>query len=157
MQQDQALQITVKEASPEDKEMIIGFQIDMAWETEKVKLDENTIRLGVQNVFKNPNLGRYYVAKANNLIVASLLITYEWSDWRNSIVLWIQSVYVIPKYRKRGVFRKMYENIKQQVERDNEITGIRLYMVHNNRNADHVYEKLGMDGNRYRLFEWLKK
>ncbi|HQF01006.1 MAG TPA: GNAT family N-acetyltransferase, partial [Bacteroidales bacterium] len=135
MQQDQALQITVKEASPEDKEMIIGFQIDMAWETEKVKLDENTIRIGVQNVFKNPNLGRYYVAKANNLIVASLLITYEWSDWRNSIVLWIQSVYVIPKYRKRGVFRKMYENIKQQVERDNEIAGIRLYMVHNNRIA----------------------
>ncbi len=157
MQQDQALQITVKEASPEDQEMIIGFQIDMAWETEKVKLDENTIRLGVQNVFKNPNLGRYYVAKANNLIVASLLITYEWSDWRNSIVLWIQSVYVIPKYRKRGVFRKMYENIKQQVERDNEIAGIRLYMVHNNRIAAHVYEKLGMDGNRYRLFEWLKK
>ncbi|HQB48983.1 MAG TPA: GNAT family N-acetyltransferase, partial [Bacteroidales bacterium] len=144
MQQDQALQITVKEASPEDQEMIIGFQIDMAWETEKVKLDENTIRIGVQNVFKNPNLGRYYVAKANNLIVASLLITYEWSDWRNSIVLWIQSVYVIPKYRKRGVFRKMYENIKQQVERDNEIAGIRLYMVHNNRIAAHVYEKLGM-------------
>lgn len=82
MQQDQALQITVKEASPEDKEMIIGFQIDMAWETEKVKLDENTIRIGVQNVFKNPNLGRYYVAKANNLIVAIEIvyigIAMEW-------------------------------------------------------------------------------
>lgn len=157
MAKNKKLEITIRPAQPTDWETIAGFQIAMAAETENVKLEEATINAGVIAVFSNPNLGRYFVAEAGNRIIASQMVTYEWSDWRNSQVWWLQSVYVIPEFRRQGVFRKMYNHVKTLVEHNKEISGIRLYMIHHNHTASKVYENMGMDGNRYRLFEWMKE
>ena len=156
MEMEIVSQINVREAVTEDQEIIARFQIEMAWETEKVTLAPETIQSGVQAVFENPHLGKYYVAELNGQVIASLMITYEWSDWRSSLVWWLQSVFVVTQYRKHGVFRKMYEHIRQLVESNKDVAGIRLYMIHHNAVAGRVYEQMGMDGNHYRLFEWMK-
>jgi GNAT superfamily N-acetyltransferase len=148
--------ILVREAKPNDWETIAGFQIAMAMETENVRLDEATINPGVLAIFTNPNLGRYFVAESGNKIIASLMVTYEWSDWRNSTVWWLQSVYVLPEFRRKGVFSMMYRFIRQRVEQMPGVSGLRLYMIHHNETAGKAYEKLGMDGNHYRMFEWMK-
>jgi GNAT superfamily N-acetyltransferase len=149
-------EIEIREAESAEWQVIAGFQIKMAKETEDELLDSDIVSEGVQAVFNNPELGRYYVAEAEGQIIASLLITYEWSDWRNATVWWIQSVYVIPQFRKKGVFRRMYAYIRSQVSSRDDVSGIRLYMVSHNTNAGQVYEKLGMDGKKYRMFEWMK-
>lgn len=149
-------EIQVREAAPEEWKVIAGFQLEMAKETEGELLDKDIVRAGVQAVFEKPQLGSYYVAEAKGQIIASLMITYEWSDWRNATVWWIQSVYVIPQFRKKGVFRRMYAYIRYQVSSRDDVSGIRLYMVSHNTIAGQVYEKLGMDGKKYRMFEWMK-
>jgi len=148
--------ISVREANPNDWETIAGFQIAMAMETENVRLDEATINSGVLAIFTNPNLGRYFVAESDSKVIASLMVTYEWSDWRNSTVWWLQSVYVLPEFRRQGVFSMMYHAIRKIVEQMPDVGGVRLYMVHHNQAAGKAYAKLGMDGNHYRMFEWMK-
>jgi GNAT superfamily N-acetyltransferase len=149
-------EIEIREAESAEWQVIAGFQIKMAKETEDELLDSDIVSEGVQAVFNNPELGRYYVAEAEGHIIASLLITCEWSDWRNAFVWWLQSVYVIPAYRKMGVFRKMYRHIQQQAIQRRDVAGIRLYMVSENHTAGQVYQKMGMDGKKYRMFEWMK-
>ena len=97
--------ITVREATLAEHAVIAGFQVAMAAETEDLALDRAVVERGVREVFRRPELGKYYVAVKDDRLVASLLITYEWSDWRNALVYWIQSVYVLPQERGRGVFR----------------------------------------------------
>ena len=84
------------------------------------------------------------------------MITYEWSDWRNGNVYWIQSVYVLPEYRGKGVFKEMYLHIKLSVKETPGLSGIRLYVDKHNHRAQKVYNKIGMDGSHYQLFEWMK-
>ncbi|MCU0454686.1 MAG: GNAT family N-acetyltransferase [Bacteroidales bacterium] len=103
--------ITVRTATREDAEAIIYFQLNMAWETEAMRLVPETVTKGVNAVFEDPSRGQYYVAEDNGRRIASLLITYEWSDWRNANVWWLQSVYVVPEFRRKGVFRLMYSHI----------------------------------------------
>lgn len=129
----------------------------MAKETEALELDRETLEKGVGAIFKHPGLGQYFVAEENGNIIAGLLTTFEWSDWRNSMVWWLQSVYVLPDYRKKGIFKQMYHYIKELVLKLDEVSGIRLYMVHSNTNASKVYEAVGMDGHHYRMFEWMKE
>ena len=83
-------------------------------------------------------------------------MTYEWSDWRNNTVVWIQSVYVLPGFRKRGVFNALYETVKSMVNEDPSFAGIRLYVDRTNHNAQEVYKKSGMNGDHYQVFEWMK-
>ncbi len=149
--------VQIRLATEEDREIIAGFQAKMAKETEDLTLDKTLLAEGVMHVLRNPEKGKYFVAEAEGEVVASLLITYEWSDWRNKTVLWIQSVYVLPEYRKQGVFKNMYAHIKKWAAEDSTIAGIRLYVDKTNRRAIDVYRKLGMDGEHYRLFEWMKK
>ena len=104
--------ILIRQAVPSDAPSIIDFQLRMAWETENMKLIPEIVSKGVEAVFSDQSKGRYYVAEAGGKVVASLLITFEWSDWRNCNVWWFQSVYVIPEHRRQGVFRKMYNHIK---------------------------------------------
>lgn len=148
--------ITVREASIKYAVGIAGFQLAMAMETENLKLDRDIVQSGVQSVFNEPGKGRYFVALDGDKLIASLMITYEWSDWRNGNVYWIQSVYVLPEYRGKGVFKKMYLHIKNLVLNDPALCGIRLYVDKTNHNAQKVYEKIGMDGSHYQLFEWMK-
>ena len=148
--------ITVREATLAEHAVIAGFQVAMAAETEDLALDRAVVERGVREVFRRPELGKYYVAVKDDRLVASLLITYEWSDWRNALVYWIQSVYVLPQERGRGVFRAMYGHIRDLVLTDEAVSGIRLYVDKNNRTAREVYRRLQMDGDHYALYEWMK-
>ena len=148
--------LTVRKAVPEDAESIIEFQLKMAWETEKVSLDRETVTKGVNAVFSDPNKGEYYVTQDEDRVVASLLITYEWSDWRNCNVWWFQSVYVVPEYRRQGIFRKMYHFIKEKTE-ELGVAGLRLYVETGNVQAMKTYEALGMTGEHYNFYEWMRK
>jgi len=148
--------ITYREAHVSDRTDIIDFQIAMALETEGVALDRPTVTRGVEAVFRDPSKGRYYVAAHGDQVVASLLITYEWSDWRDGIVWWIQSVYVRPQFRGQRVYAGLYAFIRDLASSDDHIKGIRLYVDERNSRAKIVYARLGMIGEHYRVFEWMK-
>lgn len=148
--------VLIREARRDDSAAIIDFQIAMALETEEVTLDRDIVTRGVAAVFDEPSHGRYFVAEADGRVIASLLITYEWSDWRNGIVWWIQSVYTIPEFRRRGVYAALYTKIRNFVDADPSIRGIRLYVDTRNVAAQQVYARLGMEGEHYKVFEWMK-
>ncbi|HEX2968145.1 MAG TPA: GNAT family N-acetyltransferase [Bacteroidales bacterium] len=147
--------ITIRRAKLSDAETIIDFQQRMAWETERLTLDPDVLRQGVNSVFTNVNCGQYWVAEADGLVIASLLITYEWSDWRNSNVWWFQSVYVLPPLRRKGIFRAMFVRIKAEAEKQG-VAGLRLYVETSNYTAQQTYEAMGMESKHYKMYEWLK-
>ncbi len=146
----------IRLATEEDRFTIASFQLRMAKETENIDLNIETVNNGVMSVFQDNHKGKYIVAEIDDKIVASLLLTYEWSDWRNSVVLWIQSVFVLPETRKKGIFRNLYNYIKTIEANDKDVSGIRLYVDKTNINAMKVYKSMGMDGEHYRVFEWMK-
>ncbi|WP_167605123.1 GNAT family N-acetyltransferase [Maribellus sediminis] len=146
----------VRKATMNDYQAIVEFQQAMAHETEGIELHLDPLEKGVKAVLEDPNKGIYYVAEINKQVVSSLLTTYEWSDWRNGTVLWIQSVYVMPQYRRRGVYRSMYSHIKSMVLSSDDLKGIRLYADKSNLAAHKTYENLGMNQDHYITFEWLK-
>ena len=142
-----------REANENEYKVIAGFQQKMAFETENYHLDIDTVIKGVQAVFNDASKGKYYIVEEDEKVIASLLTTFEWSDWRNSRVIWIQSVYVLPKYRKSGVFKLMYSEVKKLVINNSNYSGIRLYVDKTNIKAHKVYNKIGMEGEHYSLFE----
>jgi GNAT superfamily N-acetyltransferase len=146
----------IRRAKSEDLHAILEFQLAMARETENIELDRETVKKGIAAVFKDFTKGQYYVAEKDERITGSLLTTFEWSDWRNGTVLWIQSVYVAPEFRGKGVYRKLYTHIKNMVLNDPDLKGIRLYAEKSNEGAHQVYQKLGMSPDHYITFEWLK-
>jgi GNAT superfamily N-acetyltransferase len=148
--------ITVRKAVPEDSRFIVDFQLKMALETENMLLDPDVVTKGVNAVFDDPGKGRYYVAESGGEVISSLLITYEWSDWRNCNVWWFQSVYVTPGFRRQGIFRKMYGFIRQIAE-EQDIAGLRLYVETRNKSARMTYEALGMSSEHYSFYEWMRK
>lgn len=148
--------INIRKATSADASAIIDFQIRMAMETEKLSLDPETVTKGVNAVFTDSTKGQYYVAINEGKVVASLLITFEWSDWRNSNVWWFQSVYVITEFRRKGVFRKMYTFIRDIAEEQG-IAGLRLYVEIRNLNARKTYEALGMTSGHYSFYEWMRE
>ena len=150
------MEIRTREADVTDAAGIAAFQRAMARETEEVELDAAVVDRGVRAVFDEPARGRYFVAEAEGRVIASLLITYEWSDWRDGNVWWIQSVYVRPEFRRRGVYAQMYEHVKGIAEHDPNVRGIRLYVDRRNASAQDVYRRCGMNGEHYLVFEWMK-
>jgi len=148
--------INIRRATPADAPVIIDFQQKMAWETEQMKLKSELVTKGVNAVFENNSRGQYWVAEDNGQVVASLLITYEWSDWRNANVWWFQSVYVLPEWRRTGIFRSMYNHIKDEADKIG-VAGLRLYVETNNKRAQKTYEALGMQSEHYTMYEWLKE
>jgi GNAT superfamily N-acetyltransferase len=146
----------VRTATLNDVESIVDFQLKMAAETEGIELHEPTVLKGVTAVITDNSKGQYYVTEINGKIIASLLTTYEWSDWRNGTILWIQSVYVLNEFRRKGVYRNMYSHIKQLVLENDKLNGIRLYADKSNHPAHKAYQKLGMSPDHYVTFEWLK-
>lgn len=148
---------TIREATENDIPSIIDFQLKMALETENITLEISTLTLGIHKLFKDPTKGRYYVAVDGAEVMGCLMTTYEWSDWRCGTVLWIQSVYVSANYRGKGVYKKMYDHIQKLVATDPDLRGIRLYVDKTNTGAKEVYLKLGMNGEHYQMYEWMKK
>lgn len=147
----------VRTATSGDIASIVDFQLKMAAETEGIELDSDTVMKGVSAVIEDTNKGQYYVTEINNSVVASLLTTFEWSDWRNGTILWIQSVYVLKEYRRKGVYRNMYSHIKELVMDNHKLKGIRLYADKSNIAAHKTYRELGMNHDHYVTFEWLKQ
>ena len=148
--------IDYRQATPSDVSAIVDFQVAMARETEELDLDREVCTRGVQAVFDDDSRGRYFLAQSEGTVIASLMITYEWSDWRNGNVWWIQSVYVRPSFRRQRVYAGLYEHIKRFVQADGSVRGIRLYVDRRNGSAQQVYAKLGMNGEHYQVFEWMK-
>jgi GNAT superfamily N-acetyltransferase len=149
-------ELRIRPAHPADAGVIAGFQLRMAGETEGLELDGATLARGVAAVFADPGKGAYWVAERDRAIVACLLVTPEWSDWRDGTVLWVQSVYVVPAERGRGVYRALYERLRREAAAADGIKGIRLYVDKRNAAAQRVYERLGMSREHYDLFEWMK-
>lgn len=148
--------IRVEHATLEDRDDLVDFQIRMAMETEELHLERPVVTKGVEHILENPVLGHYIVAKEDTEVIGCALITYEWSDWRNGLVWWLQSVYVIPEVRQKGVFRLLWGFVQQRAKIDEKIKGIRLYVDATNSMAKNVYHRIGMQTGHYELFEWMK-
>lgn len=146
----------VRPATDADQAAIVQFQMQMAQETEQLTLDRATLEKGVAALFGDSSKGEYHVAEQEGTVIACLMLTYEWSDWRNGMVLWIQSVYVTSAWRGKGVYRLMYEYVRERVKANPGLRGIRLYVDRTNKDAQQVYTKLGMNGEHYQVFEWMK-
>ncbi|MFN2413360.1 MAG: GNAT family N-acetyltransferase [Pyrinomonadaceae bacterium] len=142
----------IREARAADAEALIEFNQAMALETEGKRLDADILRRGVAAVFRDSTKGFYVVAENSERIVGGLMVTFEWSDWRDAWFWWIQSVYVLPEARGEGVYRQLYEFVKAKSE--NEIVcGFRLYVERANSIAHKVYERLGMQPSTYLMYE----
>lgn len=152
-----APQIRYREAVLRDLLPIVDFQRAMARETEDIELNRFVCTRGVEAMFEDRTLGRYFVAERGDELAGCLMITSEWSDWRNGMVWWIQSVYVRPDFRGKRVYAGLYDFIRARVDADANIRGIRLYVDRTNTSAQEVYRRLGMDGDHYQVFEWMKK
>ncbi len=147
--------ILIRKALSGENKIISRFQVEMARETEGIDLDLAAVGKGVSAVFSDPGKGCYYVAELDGEIAGSVLTTFEWSDWRNCFMVWIQSVYVVPDHRRKGVFSRFYQHIRRSVEEDPGLGGMRLYVDSENENASDVYLHLGMTESNYRMFEWI--
>ncbi|MDZ4714055.1 MAG: GNAT family N-acetyltransferase [Cytophagales bacterium] len=147
----------IREAKLSDIPTLVDFQLKMALETEDIQLDIQVLSQGVKRLLKDPTRGKYYVAEEGKELVGCLMTTYEWSDWRNGTILWIQSVYVMATWRGKGIYKNLYNHVRALVEEDPDLRGIRLYVDKKNEAAQLVYGALGMDGEHYTVFEWMKE
>ena len=148
--------IEIRKAKSSDSERIVELQLKMAQETEGLELNKDVVTKGVGAVFQHPAHGTYWVAEEKGEVLGVLLAIPEWSDWRNGTVLWIHSLYIVPEARGQGVFKKLYLNLKTQVQQSPELAGLRLYVDRQNTSAQKIYDKLGMNKEHYELYEWLK-
>ena len=150
------MDIQYRDANLRDLLDIVDFQILMARETENIELNRHIVTRGVEAVFEDRNLGRYFIAEADGETAGSLLITPEWSDWRNGVVWWIQSVFVAAEFRRKGIYAGLYAHVRMIAEKNESVKGIRLYVDRRNKAAQDVYRRLGMNGDHYQVFEWMK-
>ena len=147
------LQLQFRRGVPADAETIVEFNAQLAQETEHRALDRVLLRHGVDEVLADAAKGLYWLAEAKNQIVGQLMVTLEWSDWRNGWFWWVQSVYVRPEWRGRGVFSELYAFVEQQATECPDVCGLRLYVEKNNAAARRTYERLGMKPTNYLVFE----
>ena len=149
------LDLIIRAATTEDAQTIADFNVRLAIETEDLSLDQETVLQGVRSLLSDPSRGAYYVACAEGQIIGQIMHTREWSDWRNGDLWWIQSVYVHPDHRRRGVFRSLHAHLLGLAERDPEVVGLRLYVERENDAARATYKGLGMTQTRYRVMQQL--
>lgn len=143
----------IREATLSDAPEVVDFNLRLALETEQLRLDPAVVRAGVAAVLADSAKGIYFLAELDGEIAGQLMITYEWSDWRNGNLWWIQSVYVKPEFRGRGVFRALFEHLKELARAREGVAGLRLYMHAENQRARRAYEQLGMQHSDYQVFE----
>ena len=146
------IDLTITRGKTSDIDAIVRFQADMAMESEGIMLDMCRLTSGVTSAMKDESKGTYLVARANGTPIGSLMLTREWSDWNNQWYWWVQSVYVMPEYRKKGVYKAMYATLKDMA-RESGVSQIRLYADRTNLNAQQVYRRLGMHESHYLMFE----
>jgi len=145
--------LVIRNATRADVSVIAEFNAAMALESEGLRLDPATVLRGVEHAVAHPEQGRYFLAVLDGRVVGQLMITCEWSDWRAGAFWWVQSVYVHPDFRGRGVFRRLYRQVESLARQDPGVCGIRLYVHHDNHRAIATYRKLGMTPTDYRVYE----
>ena len=143
----------VRPAAPVDLDVLVEFNAAMALETEGRRLDPARLRAGVRAALADPARGTYRVAEVDGRVVGALLLTREWSDWRNGWFWWIQSVFVAPDARGRGVYRALHESVLAEARADRGVCGVRLYVEQDNRRAQSVYAAVGMQRTHYVFYE----
>lgn len=149
------MDITIREAKTSDQPLIAEFNSRLADETEGRKLDPDLIGPGVEAVLADATKGRYWLAIINGKIAGQIMVTYEWSDWRNGMLWWIQSVYVPAEFRRQGVFSALYQHVESLVKEDQNACGLRLYVENNNTRAQETYRNLAMVEPGYIVMESL--
>jgi ribosomal protein S18 acetylase RimI-like enzyme len=145
--------LRVRLALPDDRDTIAEFNCRLAEESEAKQLDIATVRAGVAALLADPGKGRYFVALRDNRLVGQLMHTWEWSDWRNGQIWWLQSVYIVPECRRQGVFRALCTHALAQAEADPGVVGVRLYVEQQNLRAHEVYRRLGLHQAGYFVME----
>ena len=145
--------MNIRLAEKTDIDALVEFNQAMALETESKRLEAEILEPGVAAVFEDEHKGFYVVAVIGDVIAGGLLVTFEWSDWRNKWFWWIQSVYIRPDYRGRSIYRRMYEFVKARAAQQGNVCGFRLYVEHDNEHAQRVYEKVGMHRSHYLAYE----
>ena len=143
----------IREAELRDTEVIAGFNVELAAETEDLKLDSDIVANGVAALLRDRFKGIYFLAEIEGAVVGQIMITYEWSDWRNANLWWLQSVFVRGDCRGRGVFAALFRHVESLARQSPDVCGIRLYMHQDNGRARSAYEKLGMHQTKYQVFE----
>ncbi len=146
----------LRRATENDIPTLVEGNCRLAQETEDLTLDRDTVTAGVTAAMSGEQPGLYYVREIEGQVVAQLMVTFEWSDWRNAVVWWIQSVYVWPEHRRQGHFEALYEGVKAAAQAAG-AGGLRLYVDTTNTRAQKVYEHVGMNGDHYRLYETMFK
>jgi ribosomal protein S18 acetylase RimI-like enzyme len=150
------VRLKIRRASRKDARTLAEFNSAMALETERKVLMPRVIGAGVRALLAQPRAGFYVIAEAGGSVAGALMITTEWSDWRNGSFWWIQSVYVRPQFRRQGVYRRLYGYIRSLAAKARAVCGFRLYVERNNRRAMATYRSAGMEQTHYVLFEQLK-
>lgn len=145
--------VVVRSAEPRDVALLVGFNLSMAMESEDKGLDQATLAAGVRYLIDNPADGFYLVAEIAGVPAGSLMVTYEWSDWRAGRFWWIQSVYVRPEHRRKGVYSALHATVRDRAVTAPDTCGIRLYVERDNAGAQATYVSLGMKETAYRLYE----
>jgi GNAT superfamily N-acetyltransferase len=145
--------ISIRTGEMKDADVLAQANIAMAWETERKRLDPATIAQGVRTVLSDPLHGFYVVAMKDGQIAGSLMVTFEWSDWRSGLIWWIQSLYVQPPFRRCGVFKKLYEFVQTRATQRPDVCGIRLYVEQSNHIAKQAYADAGMQETNYKIYE----
>ena len=144
---------TIRVGLPHDEAVIVTFNVALAAESEQRTLDRDTVTEGVRAVLRDPGRGRYFLAAQQDSIVGQLMLTQEWSDWRNGTFWWIQSVYVAPQWRGRGIFRALFAHVEALSRRSREVCGLRLYVERDNARAQAIYRLCGLELTDYRIME----
>ena len=147
------IELNIRQARLSDAPAIVNANLCLARETENRQLDAGRVASGVQALLREPARGAYFVAESGGTFAGQLLVTYEWSDWRNGNLWWLQSVYVHPDFRRQGVFRRLFHYLQTLAAVQPEVAGLRLYMHSENRTARCAYEGLGMSRTQYEVFE----
>jgi GNAT superfamily N-acetyltransferase len=142
----------IRRAEGRDEDTLVAFNAAMAWETEHLRLDAAVLRRGVRAALADPAKGFYLVAEADGEVVGQTLVTFEWSDWRDGYFWWVQSVYVRPDARRGGVFRALFEHVREAAVAAPDVIGVRLYVDRDNARAQATYAALGMTEEGYVLF-----
>ena len=145
--------IQIREGRPEDAAIIAEYNQRMALETEGKELSAETVKKGVEQGLRQSEKCLYFVAKTEGSVIGQAMVTYEWSDWRNGDLWWIQSVYVHPDHRRQGIFKKLYQHIETLAQEDTRARGLRLYVEEGNATGQAVYKKLGMSHAGYHVYE----
>lgn len=144
---------TIRLGQLKDCKTLSRFNITMAEETENKKLNPDTVYKGVENLINQPEKGFYVIVETSKKVIGSLMITAEWSDWRNGLFWWIQSVYILPEFRRTGIFTGLYQFVKDKAQKKNNVHGIRLYVDKDNKTARKTYNAMNMEKTDYRIYE----